>query len=117
MNFKSAIEMLYVGKCNIYEMQDTVDPTTHITSQTLTEVHHNVPCRLSFYSSPTANESGSVNMYEQTTKLFLSPEIEIKPSSLIEVTQNGVTRNYKRSGESAIYFAHQEVTVEVEDYA
>ena len=117
MGFKDAIEMLYCGKCDIYEHQNTVDPITHITSQGLVKVYEGLPCRLSFYSSPTADDIGGVPKITQTTKLFISPTVEIKPSSVIEVTQNNVTRRYIRSGEPAIYFSHQEVAVEVDDYA
>ena len=52
------------------------------------------------------------------TKLFISPEVEIKPGSKIVVTQNGVTTEFSNSGKPAIYTNHQEIMLKLfEDYA
>jgi hypothetical protein len=54
----------------------------------------------------------------QTIKLFIRSDLDIKPGSLIEVTQNNVTTKYKRASQSAVYSNHQEITLELyEDYA
>jgi hypothetical protein len=50
----------------------------------------------------------------QVVTLFISPEVYIPPGSMIEVTQNNVTRTYKHSGISAIYTNHQEIILELE---
>ncbi|HDF5622307.1 TPA: hypothetical protein PC346_003842, partial [Clostridioides difficile] len=50
----------------------------------------------------------------QTIKLFISPNIEVKAGSKLIITnQNNVTKEYVRSGESAIYPNHQEVILEL----
>ncbi|BBM48390.1 hypothetical protein JMUB3933_1906 [Leptotrichia wadei] len=50
----------------------------------------------------------------QVVTLFISPEVYIPPGSMIEVTQNNVTKRYKHSGISAVYTNHQEIVLEVE---
>ena len=40
------------------------------------------------------------------------PEVYVPPGSVIEVTQNGITRKYKHSGISAVYTNHQEIVLE-----
>ena len=57
-------------------------------------------------------------MMVQTIKLFIAPEIDIKPGSKIDVTHLGVTTSYKRSGNPAVYHTHQEIMLELwENYA
>ena len=45
-------------------------------------------------------------------KLFLSPDIRVKAGCRISVTQNGITQEYKNSGETAMYRHHQEIVLE-----
>jgi hypothetical protein len=47
------------------------------------------------------------------TKLFLAPEIVVKPGSKLKVTQAGRTECYVRSGEPAVYGSHQEIVLEL----
>lgn len=49
----------------------------------------------------------------QGTKLFIAPEIKIKPGSKIIVEQNGTTTEYSASGEPAVYFSHSEYMLEL----
>ncbi|HBF5228480.1 TPA: hypothetical protein KSJ92_004019, partial [Clostridioides difficile] len=46
---------------------------------------------------------------EQTIKLFISPDIEIKAGSKLIIND----KEYVRSGESAIYSNHQEIILEL----
>ncbi|MGO0854038.1 hypothetical protein ACTPDQ_20745, partial [Clostridioides difficile] len=62
----------------------------------------------------TSATDGKVAKLVQTIKLFISPNINIKAGSkLIITTQNNITREYARSGESAIYPNHQEIILEL----
>jgi hypothetical protein len=74
----------------------------------------NQPCRLSYSSSGTANQTDTVSNIEQTIKLFIAPEIKIAPGSKLRITQNGVTTDYISSGVPAVYETHQEVSLELE---
>lgn len=49
----------------------------------------------------------------QIIKLFMSPEIEIKPGAKITVTQAGVTETYECSGTPAVYETHQEIILKL----
>ena len=49
----------------------------------------------------------------QGTKLFIAPEIKVKPGSKIVVEQNGVTTEYSASGVPAVYPSHVEIKLEL----
>lgn len=107
------LERLYTGRCTIMEYVVEADPKTHITGHPKEQVvYENIPCRLSRKSFPAAVQGDGNGITEQI-KLFLSPEIEVKAGSKITVTQNGMTRDYKNSGVSAVYSSHQEVELEL----
>lgn len=110
---RSAIESMYVGTCNISEMQETTDSIRKITTHSPKEVLKNQPCRLSFKTIVKSNETGTGAVLAQEVKLFLSPDIVVKPGSKITVTQNGFTRDYKNSGEPACFSSHQEIVLEL----
>jgi len=103
------LAILWKGKCNISEYRSTTDPDTHQTTQQEVVVVTDEPCRLSFNREAVTNIDNGVAEIIQYTVLFIRPDIEIKPGSVIEVTQNGVTTKYRRSGKPAIYTNHQEI--------
>lgn len=110
---RALIEAAYDGTCNIYEKQPYKDPDTMVTSHKETLVKEDIPCRLSFSSAPATLESGSAAGVAQTVKLFLAPELVLRPGSKIEVVQNGRTECYRQSGKPAVYSSHQEVVLEL----
>lgn len=110
---RKAIETLYVGKCTITEYQK-VKNENKTTSLKEVVVLKDEPCRLSFGStasaSPTSNGASSIS---QTVKVFIAPEITVKPGSKLTITQNGITAIYKNSGEPSFYSTHQEINLEL----
>lgn len=111
---RQLIEKTYIGTCTIseYKKVPVEDGSTEFQE---TIVLENQPCRLSFSSSPSTN-SNSDNTAQsviQTTKVFISPDINIKSGSKLTVTQNGITKAYENSGEPAIYATHQEIIVKL----
>ncbi|MGV8153424.1 MAG: hypothetical protein ACLKAO_03850 [Alkaliphilus sp.] len=110
---RKAIESLYSGLCTITEYQPSIDPTTGITSHNEVDVAASIKCRLSFKHVPVASEGSPASTATQRIKLFLAPELQVKPGSKITVTQNGVTIEYSRSSEPATYSTHQEIILEV----
>lgn len=106
---RKAIESLYKGTCTIYEYQPVTNPITKITKHQEVPVLENQPCKLSFERVTSVNQTDTAGAVKQTIKLFLAPEIEVKPGSKIAVTQNGRTGNYKNSGEPAVLSSHQEI--------
>ncbi len=110
---RAAIESTYDGTCNIYEKQPYKDPETKVTSQKLVKAVEDQPCHLSFSNISAADDTETVSKLRQVTTLFLAPEIVVKPGSKIEVTQAGRTEFYSRSGQSAVYGSHQEISLEL----
>ena len=68
---------------------------------------------ISFKSSDNTDNSESASALSQTIKVFLAPEVNVKPGSKLSITRNGVTTDYKNSGEPARYDTHQEITLEL----
>lgn len=110
---KKAIESLFKGVCSIVEYVSSIDSTNKRTKLSETTVLTNQPCRLSFKTISSTNQTDTVASLNQSIKLFISNEVQIKPGSKIIVTQNGVTTAYKNSGEPAIYANHQEIPLEL----
>ncbi|HBG4995188.1 TPA: hypothetical protein KQF71_003263, partial [Clostridioides difficile] len=105
---RKAIEMLYRDKCTIVEYQPIKDPITKRTNNKEVVVLENQPCKLS-YKNITSATDGKVAKLEQTIKLFISPNIEIKAGSKLIIND----KEYVRSGESALYPNHQEIILEL----
>lgn len=103
----------YDGVCTITEhRKETVGKTKIIRFHNVV-VLENQPCHLSFKTVTSAVQSESAAAVKQTTELFISPDLIIKPGSKITVTQEGVTIDYTCSGVSAVYATHQEIILEL----
>ena len=112
------LTLLWKGRCNILEYEDVTDPDTHQTSQKLSYVVEDEPCRLSYSTETVTNPTTGISELSQITVLFIRPGLEIDPGSVIEVTQNNRTTKYRRSGKPSIYTNHQEIRLSLyEDYA
>ena len=66
-----------------------------------------------FFQFPNTNQTDTAAQLVQTIKIFLAPEIRVQAGSKLTVTQNGVTTEYKSSGEPALYQTHQEIMLEL----
>lgn len=112
------LSLLWTGRCTIWEYEDVTDPETFQTSQDEVIVVEDEPCRISFKSEAVTNPSTGVAEMSQFTVLFIRPDLEVDPGSVIEVTQNGRTTKYKRSGKPSVYTNHQEIRLTLhEEYA
>ena len=109
-----ALALLWIGKATIYEYQEVTDPNTFQTTTKPVAVYTDKPCRISYSTEQVTNINTGIAEVVQRTKLFISPEIEIKTGSLIEVTQHGRTNTYKRTSEPAVYTNHQEITISLD---
>ena len=112
MKARKAIESLYDGKCTITEHQKVKKENKSTGFQDVV-VHEDVACRLSFKSINNTNQTDAASAVVQITKVFLAPEIQVKPGSKLTITQNDVTTEYKSSGEPAFYSTHQEIVLEL----
>jgi hypothetical protein len=114
---RTSIESLYEDRCTIYELASIQDPETKITNQTEQEVATDQPCRLSFQKLSAALDSPPGAVVGQTIKLFLSPDITVKPGSKIAVTRNGSIMQFISSGLPAVYSTHQEILLQAKGWA
>lgn len=115
---RKAIEATYFGTLTVTEHQTVKDEKTKLTKAVDVVVLQDEPCRLSFEKMQTAVQSESAATIVQGAKIFVSPDISIKAGSKLTVTQDNVTTDYTRSGESAIYPTHQEIMLELfKEYA
>lgn len=104
---------LWIGKCTIYEYQDVIDLNTFQTTQKEVAVLVDEPCRLSYNFEQATNIRSGAAVVSQSITLFIRPDLEIKPGSVIEITQHGKTVKYKGSGQPAIYTNHQEIILQL----
>jgi hypothetical protein len=110
---RKAIESLYDGKCTITEHQKIKKENKSTGFQDVV-VLKDIPCRLSFKTINTTKQTDTAaSAVVQTTKVFLAPEIQVKPGSKLTITQNDVTTEYKSSGEPAFYSTHQEIVLDL----
>lgn len=107
---KSHVEKLYNGKCNIF-LYENKQNSLGIDTTEKRLIYENIPCRLSFQSFPYSSQTETVDLLTQSVKLFLSPDIEVKAGSEIEVIQNGKKEIYNCSSQPAVYISHQEILV------
>ena len=110
---RKAIEALYDGKCTITEHQKIKKENKSTGFQDVV-VLEDEPCRLSFKTINNTNQTDTAaSAVVQIAKVFLAPEIQVKPGSKLTITQNDVTTEYKSSGEPAFYSTHQEIILEL----
>lgn len=110
---KNPLALLWTGLCTIYEYQNETDPKTYQTTQKLIPVLENEPCRLSYNREQATNIANGAAVVSQSIVLFIRPDLVIKPGSVIEITQHGVTEKYKGSGQPAVYCNHQEIVLKL----
>jgi hypothetical protein len=76
------------------------------------------PCHLSFENVTTVDQTTSAAHVTQTVKLFVAPDLNIKPGAKITVKQADITSVYMHSGKAAVYDTHQEIMLDLfERYA
>ncbi len=110
---RKAQESTYEGTATVIEHHKAVDKITKLTGYEDTVVLEGQPCRLSFSKITPAMQGEAAAKTGQEIKLFISPDISIKPGSKITITQNGVMADYTYSGIPAVYSTHREYILEV----
>ncbi len=79
LRIRRAIESAYDCKCDIIEYKATKNPTNKRTEHKEETVLKKQDCRVSYKIISNANESENENSVTQIVKLFIAPEIQIKP--------------------------------------
>lgn len=110
---REAIESLYDGLCTITEHKK-VKKEDKSTAFEEVVVLSEQPCRLSFQTINSTNQTETgASALTRIVKVFLAPDIQVKPGSKLTITQNNTTTEYKSSGEPAYYTTHQEIVLEL----
>lgn len=104
---KRAVEKYYDKRCTVTEYQKT--KVNGVVSFAEVKVLVDAPCRLSYSTITSNDETDSVSKIRQVTKLFISPFVTIPTGS--KITIDGV--DYSRSGVPAVYNTHQEIVLEL----
>lgn len=109
---RKAIESTYDCTCSVIEQKKIIKSNKSTNFQEIRTLE-NEKCKLSFENVTNVKQDDIKANIVQTVKLFIAPEIDIKPSSRIDVTNfQGITTSYKSSGKPAIYKTHQEIILE-----
>ena len=107
---RKAIESQYDAICDIYEYGKVTKG--NITKNHETSKGQAIPCRVSFEEIYANTETDTENKVVQKIKLFIKPELIIRPGSKIVVTRKNRVTSYKNSGEPAVYDTHQEIMLD-----
>lgn len=113
---REVIEGTYCDLCNIIKKAKRKKNGV-VYFEDIADVE-NEPCKLSFETKQVAVRGNNSVHTVQEIKLFIAPEIQVAPGSVIRVAHMGKTVSYKRSGVPAVYRTHQEIKLELaEEYA
>lgn len=102
-------ERLYTDTCILTEQKKAIqDPLTGIIKNGELEAI-SYPCRVSFKTLQSNDIVNKLPSSSQTVVLFISPDLEIKPGTDIEVIRNNRHFAYTASSQVALYDTHQEI--------
>lgn len=90
-------------------MKDVKDPVSGKTRQQPVIVFADEPCGLSQSSLPATTQTVTADQVNYDAKLFISPDVTIKPGSRITVQQNGMEFKGEQTGKAFRYATHQEI--------
>jgi hypothetical protein len=114
--YRQQLETMYEDLVTVRRYGDIEIPGSGETVPGEYPVHTAVPCRISQKALGTNGQTESVNNIAYETKMFISPDVEIKQGDKCSVTRDGVTREYT-AGEPFPYPTHQEISLQREDKA
>lgn len=111
--YKKAIQSLWCGRATVTVLDGELNPANGRTEPKERVAVSDAPCRISHATVKSTEPSEEAALVAQTVTLYIAPSVDIPEGSKITVTQNGVTRDYERSGKPAVYSCHQEVPLEL----
>lgn len=111
--YKKAIQSLWKGMASITVLDGVLNTTNGRTEPQERVLASGLRCRISHTTVKSTESSEEAAVIAQSVTLYIAPSVEIPEGAKITVTQNGVTKDYVRSGKSAMYSCHQEVPLEL----
>lgn len=114
---RKVIEKTYTDRCTVL-CKEEYQKANGATAFRNVEQYKDKPCRLSFKIIASDTQDHMLPKVQQSIKLFIAPDIEIKAGSIIRITRENITKEYKQSGEAAIFPTHQEIVLDLaKEYA
>lgn len=110
------IEKMYEDTCTISRYDKVKNPATKQTKSELQTIYSDQPCRISQKALASNDQTETQNTISYQTKLFISPELDIRQGDEVSVTRAGVSNQYQ-AGEPFRYPTHQEVILLRKDVA
>lgn len=113
---KSDIESLFCHLCNIYEYREYTEGS--VTKHNMVMIYHNMKCRLSYstgmlYSKlKSGQEKTDAFKNNQSIKLFLPADVNVKAGCRIEVFHQNITSVFVNSSDAAFYKNHTEILLD-----
>ena len=107
--YKRAVQSLWEGRAAITVREGALNPVNGRTEPVERTLAEGAACRISHRSAAATEVFEEGAKAAQSVTLYIDPGLDIPAGSKITVTQNGVTRDYERSGAPAVYTVHQEV--------
>ncbi|MEY8418900.1 hypothetical protein AALA83_06410 [Oscillospiraceae bacterium 44-5] len=111
--YKAAVQSLWDSVATITVLDGVLNPANGRTEPVERVLVDGAACRISHKTVTTTEPSEEAAVVAQAVTLYIDPSVDIPEGSKITVTQNGVTRDYERSGTPAVYTVHQEVPLEL----
>ena len=111
--YKRAVQSMWDGKATITVREGVLNEANGRTEPVERVTASDLSCRISHTTVKSTEPSEEAAKVAQSVTLYIAPSVDIPEGSKITVTQNGVTRDYERSGTPAVYTAHQEVPLQL----
>ena len=111
--YKRAVQSMWDGKATITVREGVLNEANGRTEPVERVTASDLSCRISHTTVKSTEPSEEAAKVAQSVTLYIDPSVDIPEGSKITVTQNGVTRDYERSGTPAVYSVHQEVPLEL----
>ena len=105
---ENAFTDLFDLKCDIYEFSEFRNPVSGICEKSLNVIISKVPCKLSFENSPHAHKNIDAATIKQIVTIYTSPDVIVKPGSVIRVFKDDAFVDYCFSGVARTYRSHCE---------
>ena len=107
---RTALESLYDAKAAVYTYTCTID-AHHITTQKLTKLISDLPCRISYQRNEAAQTTDTVDTQDMMiTMIYSDTSIAIPAGSQIMVTwDDGRTDAFENASVPSVYTHHAEV--------
>ena len=112
MNERLILSKMYFDKADIYRISD-IEDDDGITRQSRQKVYEDIKCSLSQKTMSSLNPDTNTNTLTMKHMLFVSDEIEIKPSYIVHILNKN---QYFKVGECFVYpMSHSEAILTISE--